>query len=166
MFAHYPCTISCPCFRMELEKYILIVITIIIIVTIHFYLVSCGFQATAVPVIKFFLFFFSFFLIQINDVILYFHPYPAHLKGFGPWWWPFYPHACILPCVTSLSDVLVTMHQASYLTITSLSANSADNTSLIFVLSLLENRIWHYKQIATTETVCTKCQNLFSGKKK
>ena len=29
-----------------------------------------------------------------------------------------------------------------------------------------ENKIWHFKQIVSLETICMKCQNLFSGKNK
>ena len=53
------------------------------------------------------------------------------------------------------------------LTFTTLWANSADD-KLIISLFRQENRIWHSMQIVSNgmETICMKCQNLFSGKNK
>ena len=48
------------------------------------------------------------------------------------------------------------------LTFTTLWAFSAENKLMIFFLFFPENRIWHFMQIK--ETICMKCQILFSGK--
>ena len=37
---------------------------------------------------------------------------------------------------------------------------------MMFFLFSPENRIWYFMQIVLTETICMKCQNLFSGKNK
>ena len=47
------------------------------------------------------------------------------------------------------------------LTVTTFWANSANDKFKIFFLFLRENRFWHFM-----ETICLKCQNLFSGKTK
>ena len=47
---------------------------------------------------------------------------------------------------------------------TTLLANSADDKLVIFYLFFSENRLWHFMLIVSLETVCTKCQILFSWK--
>ena len=53
-------------------------------------------------------------------------------------------------------------------TFTAPCANSADDKLMIHVVYLFfpENMIWHFIQISPLETICMKCQNLFSGKGK
>ena len=58
------------------------------------------------------------------------------------------------------------------LTITTLWAYSADDKLIIFFLFFPENMLWHFIQIvfcsklSSVETICTKCQILFSRKTK
>ena len=52
------------------------------------------------------------------------------------------------------------------LTFTILWANSADDKSMMFFLFFSENRVWHFIKLSQMETICMKCQNLFSGKNK
>ena len=52
------------------------------------------------------------------------------------------------------------------LTFTTLWAFSADDKMMLFFLFFPENRIWHFMQIVSLETICMKCQILISGKNK
>ena len=71
--------------------------------------------------------------------------------------------------------------QTGSLTFTTLWAFSADDKMMLFFLFFPENRIWHFMQIVSLgdnlhemsnpvfwekETICMKCQILFSGKNK
>ena len=50
------------------------------------------------------------------------------------------------------------------LTFTTVWSNLDDDKFVVFVIFFPENRIWHFMQIVFMETICMKCQNMFSGK--
>ena len=54
-------------------------------------------------------------------------------------------------------------NERTILTFTALWANSADNKLIIFFLIFLENRFDISCKLSPKETICMKCQSLFSG---
>ena len=59
-----------------------------------------------------------------------------------------------------------TLQALALLTFTTLWANSSDSKLIIFFLFFSENRLWHFLQIVSPETICMKCWGLFYGKNK
>ena len=62
-----------------------------------------------------------------------------------------------------MSIVLIDLEEE--LKLTKQGTNSADDKQYFFVI-FLENRIWHFMQMISLETICMKCQILFCRKNK
>ena len=59
--------------------------------------------------------------------------------------------------------ILLNVSVISFLIITTLEADSADDKLMILSLYFQENRLWYFRQ---SVSICVICQSLFSEKKK